>query len=93
MKIAPLAQVKDHFSEYVNACQESPVIVTKNGKAVAMLVPIQEDDDLDTLILSHNPRLLAIIEEGYKSVKATGGVSHKEFWAAVKKRKTRKKAS
>ena len=93
MKIAPLAQVKDHFSEYINACQESPVVVTKNGKPVAMLVPVQDDDDLDSLILTHNPRLLAIIEEGYKSVKETGGIPHKEFWAQVKKRRARKKAA
>ncbi len=93
MKIAPLAQVKDHFSEYVNACQESPVLVTRNGKPVAMLVPVKEDDDVDELILTHSPRLQAIIEEGYKSVKERGGIPHKEFWAEAKKRRSRKKAA
>ena len=93
MKIAALAQVKDHFSEYVNACQESPVVVTKNGKPVAMLVPVKDDDDLDSLILRHNPRFLAMLEKGYQNVKETGGIPSKEFWARVKKRHAQKKSA
>jgi hypothetical protein len=31
-------------------------IVTKNGKSAALLIPIDEDTDLETLILSNSPR-------------------------------------
>jgi hypothetical protein len=31
MKIAPLAEVKARFSSYVEACEGSPVVVTKNA--------------------------------------------------------------
>jgi prevent-host-death family protein len=91
MKIAPLAQVKDHFSAYIQECQESPVVVTKNGKPVALLTAIKDDDDLDSLLLANNRRFLALLEKGYRSVKETGGIPSKEFWARVKRRRTRKK--
>ncbi len=52
MKIVPLAQVKDQFSAYVKESQTSPIVVTKNGKPVALLTGIQGRDDLDTLLLA-----------------------------------------
>ena len=33
MKIAPLAEVKDRFSAYIEESRESPIIVTRNGQA------------------------------------------------------------
>ena len=44
MKIAPLAEVKAHFSEYVKKSATSPVIVTKNGRPVAAIVSAPEGE-------------------------------------------------
>jgi prevent-host-death family protein len=38
MKIAPVADVKSRFSAYLKASEEGPVIVTRNGKPVAVLI-------------------------------------------------------
>jgi prevent-host-death family protein len=39
MKIAALADVKAHLSAYVDECEnEGPVIITRNGKAAAVLL-------------------------------------------------------
>jgi antitoxin (DNA-binding transcriptional repressor) of toxin-antitoxin stability system len=40
MKIAPVAEFKAWFSAYLNRLQIKPVIVTTNGKAAAVLLPI-----------------------------------------------------
>ncbi len=37
MKIAPVAEVKARFSAYLRRCQDGPVIITKNGRPVAVL--------------------------------------------------------
>lgn len=79
MKIAPLAEVKDHFSAYVDESKESPVVVTRNGRPVALIIAIQEDDDLDSLLLAHNPRFVQLLEDARQRVRATGGVSLKKF--------------
>lgn len=79
MKIAPLAEVKDRFSAYVDESRESPVVVTRNGRPVAMLIAIEEEDDLDSLLLVHNPRFLQLLEEARQRVRVTGGVPLAEF--------------
>lgn len=79
MKIAPLAEVKDRFSAYIDESHESPVVVTRNGRPVAMLIAIEEDDDLDSLLLVHNPRFLQLLEEARQRVRVTGGVPLAEF--------------
>ncbi len=79
MKIAPLAEVKDRFSAYIEESRESPVVVTRNGRPVAMLIAIEEEDDLDSLLLVHNPRFLQILDEARQRVRVTGGVPLAEF--------------
>lgn len=79
MKIAPLAEVKDRFSAYVDDSRESPVVVTRNGRPVAMLIAIEDEDDLDSLLLVHNPRFLQLLEEARQRVRLTGGVPLAEF--------------
>lgn len=91
MKIAPLAQVKDQLSAYIVEAKKSPVVITKNGRPVALLTGLDENDDLDTLALVHNPRFMQMLEEARERVRQTGGIPSKEFWASVKKRPARKK--
>ncbi len=79
MKIAPLAEVKDRFSAYIEESRESPVVVTRNGRPVAMLIAIEEEDDLDSLLLVHNPRFVQLLDDARQRVRITGGVSLEEF--------------
>jgi len=63
MKIENLRDVKNNFSEVIAALPETgPVLVTRNGKSAALLIAVQENDDLETLILSHSPRFWDLIE-------------------------------
>jgi len=60
MRIAPLADVKARLSAYVEQCEtDGPVIITRNGKAVAVLLAPVDDDDLESLILARSPRFQA----------------------------------
>ena len=90
MKIAPLAEVKDQFSAYVEAAKESPIVVTKNGKPVALLTPILEDDDLDSLLLAHNRRFNLLLEQARNRIKSGRSLTQDEFWVAAKKRRAAK---
>jgi len=46
MRIAPLADVKAKLSAYIEQSEtEGPVVITRNGKAVAVLVSPVDDDD------------------------------------------------
>ena len=79
MKIVPLSQVKDYFSAYIDESRESPIVVTRNGRPVAMIIAIEDEDDLDNLLLVHNQRFVQLLEEARERVRVTGGVSLAEF--------------
>jgi prevent-host-death family protein len=83
MKIAPVVEVKAKFSAYLEECKEGPVVVTKNGKAVAVLLSVVDEDELERLILAHSPKLQAILKKGRDQIQAGQGIEHEEFWRQV----------
>lgn len=42
MKIASVADIKARFSAYLKASEEGPIIVTRNGKPVAVLLSMED---------------------------------------------------
>jgi prevent-host-death family protein len=94
MKIAPLADVKARLSAYLDECgTEGPVVITRNGKAVAVLLAPQDDDDLERLILAHSPRFQAMLNRSRQSIKEGKVLSEKQFWEAVRKRTRKQKTT
>ncbi len=90
MKIASLADVKTHFSSYVKASEQGPVVVTRNGKPVAVLLAVTDEDDLERLMLAHSPRLRAILDAAQKRIQAGRGIPHERFWADVERKQSAK---
>jgi prevent-host-death family protein len=87
MRIAPLAEVKARLSAYVAECQSGgPIVITRNGKAVAVLVAPVDDEDLERLVLARSPRFQALLEESRRSIAAGEGLTEEEFWRAVSER-------
>lgn len=80
MKIAPLAEVKAQFSRYVDEAQERPVVVTRNGRPVAVLIGAPAPDDLERFVLAHTPRFRRLLEEAERRIEETGGLTHGEVW-------------
>ena len=80
MKIASVADVKAHFSAYVKASEQGPVVVTRNGRPVAVLLAVGDEEELERLILAHSPRLRAILDAARQRIRAGAGISHEEFW-------------
>ena len=94
MKIAALADVKAHLSAYVDECEnEGPVIITRNGKAAAVLLAPKDDDDLERLMLAHSRRFQSLLKKSRTSIEAGKGVSHEEFWKSVARRHQAKRRS
>jgi len=87
MKIAPLADVKTNLSAYVEQAEkEGPIVITRNGKAVAVIIAPVDDDDLESLILTRSPRFQALLERSRKSLKSGKGLSSEQFWRTVNER-------
>lgn len=89
MKIAPLAEVKDRLSAYIDAARESAIVVTRSGKPVALLTSIREDDDLDRLLLAHDPQFARLLERARERVRAGRYLTSAQFWRQLRQRRTR----
>jgi len=93
MRIAPLGDVKARLSEYLDDCDaEGPLVITRNGKAAAVLLVPFDDDDLERLMLARSPRFQAFLERSRQSIKEGQGLSEKAFWEAVRKRARERKS-
>jgi prevent-host-death family protein len=91
MKIASFADVKARLSAYLELCEtDGPIVITRNGKAVAVLLVPDDDDDLERLILARSPRFQALLSRSRQSLADGKGLSNKDFWQAVAKRQRKK---
>ena len=62
MKIASVAEVKSQFSAFLKASEGGPVVVTRNGRPVSVIVGVQDEDEIERLLLAYSPHLRAILE-------------------------------
>ena len=74
MKTVDIAEATGSLSDYARQIRRGPVVVTRRGKPVAVVVAVG-GLDLETLSLSTNSDFIALIEKSRASYRATGGVS------------------
>ena len=91
MKVASVADIKANFSAYVKASGHGPVVITRNGNAVA--APLGEDEDLERLMLGYSPKLRKILAASRARGSAGQALAHEWFWREVcaSARSTRKR--
>jgi prevent-host-death family protein len=78
MKTLELSKATRPLADYAREVDKEPVIVTRDGKPVAALVPL-ENADLETVTLSVDPKFLALIERSRARQEAEGGISGTEM--------------
>jgi prevent-host-death family protein len=81
-----VAEVKARLSSYLKATAEGPVVVTRNGKAVAVLLGVEDDKELEELLLAHSRKLRAILDAAERRIEAGAGIDHDHFWQQVESR-------
>ncbi|MEW6359691.1 MAG: type II toxin-antitoxin system prevent-host-death family antitoxin [Planctomycetota bacterium] len=62
MKVAPMGEVRNNFAKYLDAAEDEPVFVTKNGKVTAVIEHI-EDRDIEDYLLERSPRFRAMLDK------------------------------
>jgi len=73
-------EVAADFAKYVQASKKGPVVVTRGGKPVAVLLGSGSEDDLERLLMGHSPKLQSILEAARKRFRAGRGIPHETFW-------------
>src|SRR5438445_13821520 len=75
MRTASVAEVKAKFSTFLRSSEGGPVVVTRNGKPVAVLVGIQDEEEIERLLTAYSPRLRAILDRSHKQISGGEGLS------------------
>jgi len=83
MKIASVAQIKSQFSAFLKASEGGPVVVTRNGRPVAVIIGVQDEDEIERLLMAYSPQLQAILEASRQEIRVGDVLTHDEFWAEV----------
>lgn len=84
MKIASVAQVKARLSAYLKASAAAPVIVTEKGKPVAVLLGVNDDEELERVIFAHSRNLNAVLGAADRRIEEGRGVGHEDFWKRIR---------
>ena len=68
MKIENIRTVKAKLNQVVDELPETgSVVITKNGKPCAVLLPVSEETDLEALLLSQNKRFWELFDKSVGS--------------------------
>jgi prevent-host-death family protein len=80
MKIASVADIKARFSAYLRAAERGPVVVTRSGKPVGVLLAVDGEEELERLVLAYTPRLRTILDAARQRIRAGRGIRHEDLW-------------
>ena len=84
MKIASVADVKARFSAFLKESKRGPVVVTRNGKPTAVLVSVEDEEEIERLTLAYSPKFQKILTLARQQIQEKGGIRHEDFWREVK---------
>jgi len=87
MKIASVAEVKSQFSAFLKASAGGPVVVTRNGRPVAVIVGVQDEEEIERLLLAYSPHLRAILDRSRQQFREGRWLREEEFWSQFKQAK------
>jgi prevent-host-death family protein len=83
VRIATQNQVAAEFTRYLKVARTAPVVVTRKGRPVAVLLGTEDEEDLERLLMGHSPKLQSILESARQRFRAGRGIAHETFWTQV----------
>ena len=91
MKSASAAKIAAQFDDYLEASREQPVLVTRNGKPVAVLLAVQDKAEAEQLASGRSRSLRSVLEEGHEQIQEGGGIPNAQFWLEVEESRRAKR--
>ncbi len=85
MKTASAAKMAAQFNDYLDASREQPVLITRNGKPVAVLLAVQDKAEAERLVEGRPRTLRSVFEEAHEQIEKGGGIPHVQFWREVER--------
>jgi prevent-host-death family protein len=91
VKTVTAAKVAAQFNDYLEATREQPVLITRNGKPVAVLLAVQDKAEAEQLAVGRSRSLRSIFQEAHEEIQQEGGIPHDQFWREVEQSRRAKR--
>jgi prevent-host-death family protein len=78
MKTIEMAEATAPLSEYARRARKDTVVVTRRGKPLAAVIPL-DSDDWEDFVVSQDPGFIEVIKRSEARYKAEGGISLEEM--------------
>ena len=82
MKTASAGKIAVAFNDYLEASRHQPVLITRKGKPVAVLLAVDDKADAERLV-GRSRSLRSIFQEAHEQLEKGGGIPHDQFWRKV----------
>ena len=83
MRTASVAEIQSRLSSFLKDSEAGPIVVTRNGRPVAVILGVQDEDEIERLLMAYSPRLQAIVGASRRQIRAGDVLNHEEFWKKV----------
>jgi prevent-host-death family protein len=92
VKTASAAKIAAQLNDYLKASRQQPVLITRNGKPVAVLLAVQNKAEAERLAVGRSRSLRSIFEEAHEQIQKGGGIPHDRFWREVEQARRAKRS-
>jgi prevent-host-death family protein len=92
MKTASAAKIAAKFDDYLEASRDQPVLITRDGKPVAVLLAVHDKAEAEQLAVRSTRSLRSVFEEAHEQLQQGSGIPHDEFWREVERSRRAKRA-
>jgi prevent-host-death family protein len=79
-----VADVKARFSAFLRESKRGPVVVTRNGKPTAVLLSVDNEDEIERLTLAYSPKFQKMLNLARQQIRERRGIQHEDFWRETK---------
>ena len=83
MKTASAEEIAAQFNDYLEASRKQPVLITRNGKPVGILLAVRDKAEAEQLASGRRRSLRSIFQEAHEQIEKGGGIAHDQFWHEV----------
>jgi prevent-host-death family protein len=80
MKTISIEEIQSNFKDYLKQVQSELLVITENGRPVAAINLIADEEELERLMLAGNSRFNQVLEAADQQIQETGGIKHDDFW-------------
>ena len=80
MKTITIQEIQSNFKDYLKQVQSELLVITENGRPVAAINLIADEQELERLMLAGNSRFNQVLEAADQQIQETGGIRHDDFW-------------